>query len=110
MGAMTTDAEAPAPSLSAASDERFKANFAANLARLREAAGMNRAQFARRIGVDKMRITRLESGEHAPGGALLLRIAQALGVTAEALAADPLDEAAAHPPTERARGKRPRRG
>lgn len=79
---MTTDA---APS----TDEAFKANFSRNLARLREAAGLNRAQFARLIGVDKMRITRFESGDCAPGGALLLKIAAALSTTAEALAAEP---------------------
>ena len=100
---MSTEA---APPNHAVSDDAFKANFSRNLARLREAAGLNRAQFARLIGVDKMRITRLESGEHAPGGALLLKIAAALNTTAEALAAEPVAEAAAEGEAKPARSKR----
>ena len=57
-----------------------------NLQRLREEHGLSQAALARLSEVSQALISRLEAGERQDaGGALLLRIARALGVTVDEL-------------------------
>lgn len=67
-------------------DELFRQQIGANVSRLREDKGMKPTELAAAVGVERIRISRIEKGEHAPGAALLLRLAKALGTTAEKLA------------------------
>ncbi len=60
-----------------------------NLLRLREARGLSQAALARAAEVSQALISRLEAGERQDaGGALLQRIARALGVTVDELLRD----------------------
>ena len=69
-----------------AGDEAFRRQLGANVSRLREAKGLKPTELAAAVGVERIRISRIEKGEHAPGAARLLRLAKALDTTAEALA------------------------
>lgn len=77
------------------SDDEFRLRVGAGIARRREARGMNKSALAEAAGTQTIRITRIERGENAPGGALLLRIAQALDTSVEALVADGAEAGAA---------------
>ncbi|HEV3340917.1 MAG TPA: helix-turn-helix transcriptional regulator [Pirellulales bacterium] len=70
-------------------DEEVRGTIARNITRFREAAGLNMAELARKAGVTTIQVSRVERGMHSPGVGLSLRIAQALGVTVEDLAAPP---------------------
>jgi transcriptional regulator with XRE-family HTH domain len=52
---------------------------------LREARGMTRPVMAKRYGLTEYTIRNLEIGTREPGGAVLLRIADALNVRPESL-------------------------
>lgn len=70
------------------SDDDLRATIGHNIRRLREAKGLRKSDLAKACAVDPIRINKLETGQIAPGGALLLRLARALDTTAEALASE----------------------
>lgn len=78
----------PAANPNSPSDEELRGRVAANVGRLREAKGMLKADLAKAAGVDRIRINKIEAGQISPGGALLLRLARALDVSAEELAGE----------------------
>jgi transcriptional regulator with XRE-family HTH domain len=51
----------------------------------REALGMSQSELARRAGVDRVNLNRIERGYHVPHAATLEAIAAALGTTPERL-------------------------
>jgi transcriptional regulator with XRE-family HTH domain len=59
------------------------------LAKLREAAGLTRYALAKRSGVNEAFLGRLEAGKQAPGWSVACKLADALGVTLDALRATP---------------------
>lgn len=58
------------------------AHLGARLRRLRLAAGLTQAELARRTGIQRPNIARLESGRHTPSLETLGRLASAIGVPA----------------------------
>lgn len=72
---------------SAGTEEDIRPRIAANVRRLREACGLSASELARKTGVDRARIGKIEAARITPGAALLLRLATALDTTAEKLAA-----------------------
>jgi transcriptional regulator with XRE-family HTH domain len=55
-------------------------DFSARLRELREAAGIDQAELARRAKVEQSSISRWESGKREPGVSNLFALAEALGV------------------------------
>jgi len=90
---MAKTSQSPAPAVDETpplrTDDEVRSTIARNLTRLREAAGINLAELARRAGVTTIQVSRVERGMHSPGVGLSLRLAQALGVSVEDLAAAP---------------------
>ncbi len=85
--AKTTQTAAPEDPPVLRTDDEVRSTIARNVGRLREAAGINLAELARRAGVTTIQVSRVERGMHSPGVGLSLRIAQALGGSVEDLAA-----------------------
>ena len=65
------------------SDEEALRNIARNVAHLR--GKRTYSELSRQVGTFPANISRIEKGEHMPGAALLSRLAEALGVTADYL-------------------------
>jgi transcriptional regulator with XRE-family HTH domain len=61
--------------------------FAANLRTLREAAGLNQEELALRADIHRTQISFVESGQRMPRLDTLIKLAGALGVTANDLVA-----------------------
>src|SRR5574337_289928 len=55
---------------------------------LREEKGVSAEELARRSGMHRPNVTRVESGRHVPSGDTLIRLAHALEVSLEALVSD----------------------
>jgi transcriptional regulator with XRE-family HTH domain len=84
-------------------------SFGSHLRGLREAAGLSRAELARRAGVPVSTLRGWEGDRGFPGLAALRGLAAALGVTVERLAEgveDPGEEGPAPPPEKP--GRRPK--
>jgi transcriptional regulator with XRE-family HTH domain len=62
--------------------------FARNLRRRREAAGLSQQQLANRTGLHPTEISRLERAVREPRLGTMLRLAQGLGIGIETLVAD----------------------
>jgi transcriptional regulator with XRE-family HTH domain len=62
-----------------------EARFAANLRRLRDAAGLSQEQLARRTGLHPSEISRLERAVREPRLGTLVRLARGLDVAVESL-------------------------
>ena len=61
--------------------KRWAAVIGANVAAIRKAADMTQARLAAATGSTVPAVSRLESGEHLPSLATLLKVAEALGVS-----------------------------
>ena len=59
--------------------------LATNVPRLRRQLGLTQAQLAERIGLHRVTITRIETGQLLPGADLLYSLADSLGVPTDAL-------------------------
>lgn len=70
-------------------DRELLGNIAANVRRLREAAGLSTYELAEKIDEYQPTIWRLEEAKNMPGAGLLARLAESLGVTADTLLATP---------------------
>jgi DNA-binding XRE family transcriptional regulator len=72
------------------SDRKVKENpkLGARLKSLRQAAGLTQAELARRTGIHRPNIARVEAGRHAPSLETLTRLAAAIGVTPTAIFGD----------------------
>jgi HTH-type transcriptional regulator, cell division transcriptional repressor len=84
-------------------------SFGQHLRRLREGAGLSRAELARRAGVPVSTLRGWESDRGFPGLPAALRLAEALGVPVERFAEgveDPEEEEPAARERPRRRGKR----
>lgn len=57
-------------------------NFGKRLERLREDAGLSQTALAKRVGVSQSSISQMEAGERSPSYAMLVELAEALGVSA----------------------------
>lgn len=68
-------------------DEQALKNIARNVAKLR--GNRSRSWLAREAETYPINITRIEAEENMPGAGLLSRIAKALGVSTDALLANP---------------------
>jgi transcriptional regulator with XRE-family HTH domain len=88
-------------------------SFGQHLRRLREGAGLSRAELARQAGVPASTLRNWESGRGFPALPAALRLAEALGVPVERFAEgveDPAEEEPAAPAEEshrRQKGKGP---
>lgn len=60
----------------------------ARLKHLREAAGLTQAELARRTGIHRPNIARVEAGRHTPSLETLTRLAEAMGVTTTTIFTD----------------------
>jgi transcriptional regulator with XRE-family HTH domain len=83
--------------------------FAGRLREERERAGLSQRQLAERVGCHYMTISMLERGTQEPAWPLVLAIADALGLTCEALrgTAEPtVKSSAKEPPRPRGRARR----
>jgi transcriptional regulator with XRE-family HTH domain len=80
-------------------DESISSRFARNLRRLREAHGLNQEELAVRADIHRTQISLIEGGRRMPRLDTLVKLAGALGVTAN----DLLD-GIAWEPTEQRRG------
>lgn len=69
--------------------------FRCHLRALRRAAGWTQAELARRVGLSRQSLVRIEAGEFLPNTAVSLRLAEALACRVEQLFS--LDEAAVEP-------------
>jgi transcriptional regulator with XRE-family HTH domain len=58
--------------------------FGQQLRRLRDGSGLTQAELAERAGIHPNTMARMERGEHEPAWPLVLALARALGVTADA--------------------------
>ena len=56
-----------------------------SLTKWRQAKGVSKAHLARRIGVDRSYVTKLEQGKMQPSGEMMFRIAKYLGQPLEAI-------------------------
>jgi len=65
---------------------KAETTFAARLRSLREAAGVNQSELARRAGLTRQALSMLEAGERQPTLATTQALARALGLTLDALA------------------------
>jgi transcriptional regulator with XRE-family HTH domain len=65
------------------SDDEALKNISRNVAHLRGTRSYS--ELARQVGTFAANISKIEKGEHMPGAALLSRLAEALGVTADYL-------------------------
>ncbi len=63
--------------------------FARRLAELREEAGISQYELAKRSGVSKQALSRLELGEREPSWQTVRKIAHALGVSVAEFDTDP---------------------
>jgi transcriptional regulator with XRE-family HTH domain len=70
-----------------------KITFAQRLKELRAAAGLTQAEFAKRAGMYRIAVARLECGTQGPAWESVKALARALGMTV--LAFDPPEETAA---------------
>lgn len=86
MSASTTTSAAPVADPGSPSEDDLRSHVGANVRRLRESLSLAPSELARLTGVDRARIYKIESSQISPGAALLLRLARALGVSAEELA------------------------
>jgi transcriptional regulator with XRE-family HTH domain len=77
--------------------------FARRLTELREAAGLSQYEVAKRAGVTRQTLSRLEMGESVPSWPTVQALAKALGVSCEAFQTD---TEAATPPAKKKKGKR----
>ncbi len=59
------------------------------LKQLRERAGLNQAELAKRLGVDQGSVSRWENGRSEPSISMAVPLATALGVPVEALIGEP---------------------
>ena len=57
--------------------------IAQRLTQARREIGLDQQSLSRQIGVSKATISRIESGERKPGGKLLVKLADILGVTTD---------------------------
>jgi len=83
-------------------------SFGQHLRALREAAGLSRAELARKAGVPASTLRGWEASRGMPGLPALLRLAQALGVAVERFAEgveDPQEEEVVAPEKPRPRRK-----
>ena len=71
------------------SNEDVAANIAANVERFLDKRGMSQRQLAHKTGDPHMTIVNAINGVHIPNSGILARIAEALGVTTDALISDP---------------------
>lgn len=60
-------------------------SYAAALRAARERAGLTQVQLAERAGLTQRQISGYEAGENVAGGVILVRLADALGVSTDAL-------------------------
>ena len=83
-------------------------SFGQHLRRLREAAGLSRAELARKAAVPASTLRNWEGDRGMPGLAALLRLAEALGVPVERFAegVEDLQEDEPAPPPEKPRRRR----
>lgn len=65
--------------------------FAARLLELRAAAGLSQVALAKAAGCRQSTIARTETGKHEPNWQLVLRLADALGVSTEAFRCTPAE-------------------
>jgi putative transcriptional regulator len=56
-----------------------------SVAKWRQAKGVSKAHLARRVGVDRSYVTKLEQGKMQPSGEMMFRIAKYLGQPLEAV-------------------------
>lgn len=71
------------------SNEEVAANIRDNALRLLEEKGWSQRRLARETGDPHMSIVNVLSGEHTPNSGIVSRIAEALGVSMDALADTP---------------------
>jgi len=88
------------------SDERPQ--FTRQLTALREAAGLSQYELAKRSGLTKQAISRLELGNQGPAWETVQRLAVALGVDCRAFA-DPTLQMPEQPAAPPRRGRPPKR-
>ncbi|MBN1653778.1 MAG: helix-turn-helix transcriptional regulator [Deltaproteobacteria bacterium] len=69
-------------------EAQYGAILAARLKSLRQAAGLTQAELARRTGIHRPNIARVEAGRHTPSLETLTRLAAAIGVTPTSLFLD----------------------
>lgn len=74
--------------MSTVTDQAAKSRVAENVARLLVERGMSQQGLANATGENKMMISRVVRGEHVPGIGLISRIAEAFGVSVDALLSD----------------------
>lgn len=67
-----------------ATDELRK-NLGANVIRLRRARGLTQEQLAKEVELSRVQLNRIENGHNSPSAEILYALADALGVTADAL-------------------------
>src|SRR5689334_5033182 len=79
--------------------------FADKLRALREAAGISKYELAKRAGLSKQELSRLELGQREPSWATVQALAKALGVTCEAF----VEAVKSSPPESVPPPKRPRK-
>jgi transcriptional regulator with XRE-family HTH domain len=63
----------------------LRKHLAANISRLRAAAGWSQTKLAEQIGISQVFMSRVENGHASPSAEVLYAIADALGVSADAL-------------------------
>jgi DNA-binding XRE family transcriptional regulator len=81
-------------------------NFAGKLQQLRAAAGLSQYELAKRAGVTRQTLSRLEMGDSEPSWTTVQMLALALGVDCTALADPNLQAPAAEPPRPRGRPRK----
>jgi transcriptional regulator with XRE-family HTH domain len=74
--------------MSTVTDQAAKSRVAENVSRLLEERKMSQQALANATGENKMMISRVVRGEHVPGIGLISRIAEAFGVSIDALLSD----------------------
>jgi transcriptional regulator with XRE-family HTH domain len=80
--------------------------FADRLARLRDAAGLSQYALAKRSGITKQAVSRLEKGEREPSWETVQRLALALGVDCRAFTDPDLKLPPEAPPAKRGRPRK----
>lgn len=83
--------------------------FAARLTQLRGSAGLSQYELARRAGLTRQTLSRLEMGQSVPTWPTVQLLAAALGVDCTAFASPSLQAPNAEEPAPRPRG-RPKKG
>lgn len=65
--------------------DELRKNIAANISRLRESKGWLQDDLARRVGITRIHLSRIENAHMAPSIALLYTFADVFAVSADAL-------------------------